>query len=99
MSTLSVRLPFDGHTPGITRRLWPLPWGRTSRIPLREAGSGADEGDELSIAPPSLSSSPPLERRHHNLTGVRTQSTEYVVGSRSTESTQLLSNQASVSRM
>jgi hypothetical protein len=35
-STLFVRLTFDGHTLSITRRLWPLPWGRTIRIPLRE---------------------------------------------------------------
>jgi len=35
-STLSVRLTFDGHTLSITRRLWPLPWGRTRRIPLRD---------------------------------------------------------------
>ncbi|CAM5355173.1 hypothetical protein SALBM311S_04943 [Streptomyces alboniger] len=36
VSTLSVRLTFDGHTLSITRRLRPLPWGRTSRIPLRD---------------------------------------------------------------
>ncbi|SHI45727.1 hypothetical protein [Streptomyces sp. 3214.6] len=35
-STLSVRLTLDGHTLSITRRLWPLPWGRTPRVPLRD---------------------------------------------------------------
>jgi len=35
-STLSVRLTFDGHTLITTRRLWPLPWGRTRCIPLRD---------------------------------------------------------------
>ncbi|MFI7235084.1 hypothetical protein [Streptomyces cyaneofuscatus] len=35
-STLSARLTFDGHTLSMTRRLWPLPWGRTGRVPLRD---------------------------------------------------------------
>ncbi|MFE7482487.1 hypothetical protein [Streptomyces sp. NPDC057552] len=35
-STLSARLTFDGHTLRLTRRLRPLPWGRTGRIPLRD---------------------------------------------------------------
>ncbi|TFE39000.1 hypothetical protein E3E14_26285 [Streptomyces sp. ICN441] len=35
-STLFARLTFDGHTLSITRRLWPLPWHRTRRIPLRD---------------------------------------------------------------
>ncbi|WP_330347250.1 hypothetical protein [Streptomyces sp. NBC_00582] len=30
------RLEFDGHTVSLTRRTWPLPWGRTSRIPLEQ---------------------------------------------------------------
>ncbi|MEH0581713.1 hypothetical protein QBA54_46440 [Streptomyces sp. B21-108] len=57
-STLSVRLTFDGHTLSITRRLWPLPWGRTIRIPLRdvmaieawvrEKNPGADGGKTMS---------------------------------------------------
>lgn len=35
-SALSARLTFDGHTLSITRRLRPLPWHRTRRIPLRD---------------------------------------------------------------
>ncbi|MGK5448792.1 hypothetical protein [Streptomyces radiopugnans] len=35
-SPLFARLTFDGHVLSITNRLWPLPWGRTRRIPLYE---------------------------------------------------------------
>lgn len=35
-SALSARLTFDGHTLSITRRLRPVPWHRTRRIPLRD---------------------------------------------------------------